>query len=185
MNEVSPGNIPVHTQLAIRLLHAFEYMENKNPFPKKSLASNRPFLSRLASTEGLMKRLHYWNRWKSGQGEGPLLAESGSQNLVIPAFLTSASPPKADVELISSKRAANDPKRTSLDANPGATNPLYPPLCCRPVAGAGMLSLLEKGSFSKAYGQFFDELKRRNVLRVAIAYQRTGERVMCDQEIST
>ena len=36
----------------------------------------------------------------SSYAERPLLAESGSQNLVIPAFLTSALPPKAAIGLI-------------------------------------------------------------------------------------
>ncbi len=54
-----------------------------------------------------------------------------------------------------------------------------------PLEALACYLCLKRRSFSKAYGQFFDELKRRNVLRVAIAYQRTGERVMCDQEIST
>jgi hypothetical protein len=49
-------------------------MEYKNPLPSNPLVSNKPFLSRLASTEGLTKRLHCWFRWKSGQGEGLLLA---------------------------------------------------------------------------------------------------------------
>jgi hypothetical protein len=44
------------------------------------------------------------------------------------------------------------PAMTSLDANPGATYQLNPPLCNRPVTGDGMLSLLEKSNFSKAYG---------------------------------
>ena len=39
MNEVSPGNVPTHTQLAISLFHAFEYMEGENPLPQVPLAS--------------------------------------------------------------------------------------------------------------------------------------------------
>jgi hypothetical protein len=34
-------------------------------------------------------------------------------------------------------------------------------------------------------GQFFEQLNRRNVLRVPIAWQWSGEQVMCDQETST
>ena len=44
--------------------------------------------------------------------EWPLLAESGSQNLVFPAFLTSALPPKAALELVGLRGAADDPKQT-------------------------------------------------------------------------
>ncbi len=40
------------------------------------------------------------------------MAESGSQNLAFPAFLTSALPPKADIELIGCRGAACDPKQT-------------------------------------------------------------------------
>ena len=46
----------------------------------------------------------------------PLLAESGSQNLVFPAFLTSALPPEAANGLISLPGAAADPKRPSAMA---------------------------------------------------------------------
>ncbi len=41
-----------------------------------------------------------------------LLAESGLSNLSFAAILVSAIHPKADVKLISSRRAANDPERT-------------------------------------------------------------------------
>jgi len=40
------------------------------------------------------------------------VADSGSQNLAFPAFLTSAMPPLAAVELIGWRQAANDPKWT-------------------------------------------------------------------------
>ena len=42
----------------------------------------------------------------------PLLAVSGNQNLVFPAFLTAALPAKAAIGLIRWRGAANDPKRT-------------------------------------------------------------------------
>ncbi len=42
------------------------------------------------------------------------MAESGSQNLAFPAFLTSALRPEADIKLILVERSANDPKRTFL-----------------------------------------------------------------------
>ncbi len=45
-------------------------------------------------------------------GERPLLAESGSQNLVFPAFLMSGFHAKAAIRLESAKRAANDPKQS-------------------------------------------------------------------------
>jgi len=48
-----------------------------------------------------------------------------------------------------------------------------------------MLSLLESRISAKHMRQFFEELKRRNVLRAAIAYQWSRERGMCDQENST
>jgi hypothetical protein len=40
MNEVSPGNVPAHTQLAIRLFHPIEYMENKKLLPLYPCVSN-------------------------------------------------------------------------------------------------------------------------------------------------
>jgi hypothetical protein len=40
MNEVSAGNISVHTQLAIRFLHSFKYMENKNPLLQNAIVAN-------------------------------------------------------------------------------------------------------------------------------------------------
>ena len=46
--------------------------------------------------------------------EGPLLAESGPSLSWISPILTSALPSEADIQLILTKGAANDPKRTFL-----------------------------------------------------------------------
>ncbi|MEE8285518.1 MAG: hypothetical protein V3R72_02370, partial [Gammaproteobacteria bacterium] len=73
MNEVSPRDISVHTQLAIRLLHAFEYREDKIPFLQDPVVSGRPFF-----------------------GEELLVGESARSISPISAWLNDRYWPKAD-----------------------------------------------------------------------------------------
>jgi len=54
-----------------------------------------------------------------------------------------------------------------------------------PLQALACYLCLKRRVSTKHMGQFFEELKRRNVLRLAITYQRSGNPVMCDQETST